>query len=65
MTHDAIEICDYSIDTFAHGLFVEITRLVDGHVRFLQGESAVALIDELDRSQNSHTVNDLISAHFD
>ncbi|GMU82229.1 MAG: hypothetical protein AMXMBFR47_21000 [Planctomycetota bacterium] len=55
----------FCVETFSNGLFVQVARLADERVAFVQGEDAVRLVDELDRATDIVTGDDILSNYFD
>lgn len=54
----------YRIDSQGNGAFVTI-RVSDGRSVFMQGEDAVQFLEELDRTNDRYTADDLCAEFFD
>lgn len=54
----------FLIESFGNGLFYQIARRSDGATVFLQGEDAIRLDEELERTDERVTDDDVVSQYF-
>ncbi|HLX60901.1 MAG TPA: hypothetical protein VKX17_06425 [Planctomycetota bacterium] len=55
----------FEIESWSNGYFYEITRKSDGASVFLQGDDAIRLSDELERTTERFTDDDVVWQYFD
>lgn len=54
----------FEIESWGNGLIVQITRLSDGASVLLQGDDAIRVGDELDKTDERFTDDDVVSQYF-
>lgn len=55
----------FGVETFANGLFAEITSFDHGSTVFLQGAEAIRFVEDLDRAGSVFTSDDVLSMYFE
>lgn len=54
----------FEIESFGNGFAFRVVRKIDGRTVFLQGEDALRLDQELERTTNSYCDDDVASEYF-